>query len=53
MRPISRNISTAVAEAEIDITATHGELVEIENAIQTATTKHNVFLKELGLPLLP
>ena len=50
---ISRYISTAQDEVEIDLAATHGELVEIENAIQKATTKHNEFLKELGLPPLP
>ncbi len=50
---ISRYISTAVQEKEIDLAATHRELVEIENAIQNATTKHNEFLKELGLPPLP
>lgn len=50
---ISRYISTAISESEIDLTATHGELVEIENTILTATTKHNKFLKELGLPPLP
>ena len=50
---ISRYISTAVAEEEIDLTTTHGELVEIEKAIREATKKHNTFLKELGLPLLP
>ncbi|MSR65523.1 MAG: type I restriction-modification system subunit M, partial [Verrucomicrobiae bacterium] len=50
---ISRYISTAVQEAEIDLAATHGKLVEIENTIQTATDKHNEFLKELGLPPLP
>lgn len=50
---ISRYISTAVQENEIDLVTTHHELVEIENAIQNATTKHNEFLKELGLPLLP
>jgi type I restriction enzyme M protein len=50
---ISRYISTAVQEAEIDLTATHDQLVEIENAIQKATMKHNEFLKELGLPALP
>ena len=50
---ISRYISTAVSETEIDLAATHGELVEIENAIQKATTKHNKFLKELGLSPLP
>jgi type I restriction enzyme M protein len=50
---ISRYISTAVGEVEIDLTMTRDELVEIENAIQTTTAKHNKFLKELGLPPLP
>ena len=50
---ISRYISTAVGEAEIDLTATHGELVEIEKAIAAAKEKHNGFLKELGLSPLP
>ena len=50
---ISRYISTAVGEEEIDLQATNAELVEIETAINTATVKHNDFLKELGLPLLP
>ncbi len=50
---ISRYISTAVDEAEIDLSATHAELVEIEDAIQKATLKHNKFLKELGIPPLP
>ncbi len=50
---ISRYISTAVGEAEIDLEATHGELVEIEKAIATAKQKHNAFLQELGLSPLP
>ena len=50
---ISRYISTAVGEDEIDLTAIHAELTEIESTIRTATAKHNEFLKELGLPLLP
>ena len=50
---ISRYISTAVGEEEISLEATHAGLVEIEGAIQTATAKHNAFLKELGLPALP
>jgi hypothetical protein len=29
------------------------ELMEIADAIQQATLKHNAFLKELGLPALP
>jgi type I restriction enzyme M protein len=50
---ISRYISTATAESEIDLAMTHGELKIIENAIQKATMKHNEFLEELGLPPLP
>lgn len=50
---ISRYISTAVGEEEIDLSKLHSELVEIEGIIQSATSKHNEFLKELGLPPLP
>ncbi len=50
---ISRYISTAVAEKEIDLSAVHDELVSLERTIKAATEKHNEFLKELGLPLLP
>ena len=50
---ISRYISTAVGEAEIELGATHDELVEIEKAIAAAKHKHNDFLKELGLSQLP
>jgi type I restriction enzyme M protein len=50
---ISRYVSTAQAEVEIDLKASHAELVSIEGEIRSATAKHNVFLKELGLPPLP
>lgn len=50
---ISRYVSTAQAEAEVDLKATHAELVRIEEDIRRATNRHNEFLKELGLPLLP
>ena len=50
---ISRYVSTALEEAEVDLAATHAELVRIESDIRVATAKHNEFLKELGLPLLP
>lgn len=50
---ISRYISTAVGEAEIDLEATHGELVKIEKAIAETKRKHNAFLQELGLSQLP
>jgi type I restriction enzyme M protein len=50
---ISRYVSTAVGEAEIDLDKTHAELVEIEKAIALAKAKHNAFLLELGLKPLP
>ncbi len=50
---ISRYVSTAQQESEIDLAATHSKLVEIEKAIHQATTKHNDFLRELGLSPLP
>ena len=50
---ISRYISTAVPEPEIDLAEAHRQLVEIDQAIRGATANHNEFLKELGLPLLP
>lgn len=50
---ISRYVSTSVAEEEIDLTAVHEQLLEIEKDIKQAKDKHNAFLKELGLPPLP
>ncbi|MCC5842322.1 MAG: type I restriction-modification system subunit M, partial [Opitutales bacterium] len=50
---ISRYISTAVAEEEIDLAANFAKLTALEEEIQTTTEKHNAFLEELGLPLLP
>lgn len=50
---ISRYVSTAEAEKEIDLAAVHAELVALDRKIKTATQQHSEFLKELGLPLLP
>jgi type I restriction enzyme M protein len=50
---ISRYISTATAEAEIDLAETHKKLVELEAKSSSATENHNRFLEELGLPPLP
>lgn len=50
---ISRYVSTAQAEAEIDLAATHARLVEIEKTLAEATARHNAFLRELGLAELP
>ena len=50
---ISRYISTAEADMEVDLQATHSELVSLTEKINAARDKHNQFLKELGLPPLP
>jgi len=50
---ISRYVSTAKAEEEVDLAAVHGELVSLDREIRDATTLHNGFLRELGLRLLP
>jgi type I restriction enzyme M protein len=50
---ISRYISTAVAEEEINLRDVHKELVRLDNEITKATKRHNAFLKELGLKELP
>ena len=50
---IARYISTAIPEKEIDLSDVHKKLIEIDAQIKAATEKHNAFLKELGLPLLP
>jgi type I restriction enzyme M protein len=50
---ISRYISTATAEKEIDLQAVNAELVTLEKEIKIARDKHNAFLKELGLPAIP
>ena len=50
---ISRYVSTAVEEEEIDLGAVHGQLEALEKKIADAKNKHNEYLKELGLPPLP
>ena len=50
---ISRYISTAVAEEEVDLEVVHADLMALDQAIREARDKHNAFLAELGLPLLP
>jgi type I restriction enzyme M protein len=50
---ISRYISTATADEEIDLGAVHTNLVSLEEKIAEATARHNTFLAELGLPPLP
>lgn len=50
---ISRYVSTAETEEEIALASVHAELVGLEQKRKAAIDKHNAFLKELGLPLLP
>ena len=50
---ISRYISTATADEEINLQAVNSDLGSLEQAIADARDSHNSFLKELGLPLLP
>lgn len=50
---ISRYVSTATAEEEIDLVEVNASLVEIEKRVKLATTQHNESLRALGLPLLP
>ena len=45
---ISRYISTAISEKEIDLQSVNADLVELENNIVEVTQNHNEFLKELG-----
>jgi type I restriction enzyme M protein len=49
---ISRYVSTAVAEEEVDLKKVNTDLISLEKKIEDARNKHNKFLKELGLPPL-
>jgi type I restriction enzyme M protein len=50
---ISRYISTATAEEEIDLQEVNAELIKLEQDVEMARDKHNAFLEQLGLPALP
>jgi type I restriction enzyme M protein len=50
---ISRYISTAKAEEKIKLQEVNAELITLEKKIVASTNKHNKFLKELGLSILP
>jgi type I restriction enzyme M protein len=50
---ISRYISTAVAEEEIDLQTVNAEMLSLEQKITEAKDTHNAFLDELRLPPLP
>jgi type I restriction enzyme M protein len=44
---ISRYISTAVTEEDIDLSVVNSKFVEVENKIAESKKKHNEFLGEL------
>lgn len=50
---ISRYVSTAKPEEKVDLQDVNKKLNDLESNIIAATTKHNKFLDELGLPPLP
>ena len=50
---ISRYVSTAEPEEEIDLQKVHDNLAGIAQNIATTAEHHNQFLQELGLPALP
>ena len=50
---ISRYVSTALPEVQIDLLEENKKLLALEESIVESTNKHNEFLKELGLPTLP
>lgn len=47
---ISRYVSIAEPEPEIDLADVHAQLGDIEKRIAEASNKHNHYLKQLGLP---
>ena len=47
---ISRYVSTAEPEPEIDLAAVHAQLVDIEKRIEEAARAHNQYLQQLKLP---
>ena len=50
---ISRYVSMATAEGEMDLAATQRQLVVIDEELRATTKKHNAFLNESGPPPLP
>lgn len=50
---ITRYVSTAIPEPDVDLLAVHQELEDLEEKIREAKARHNAFLVELGLGELP
>lgn len=50
---ITRYVSTAMPEEEIDLGEVHQKLTAIHQEVEDAKARHNAFLRELGLADLP
>ncbi|UWQ36587.1 type I restriction-modification system subunit M [Leisingera aquaemixtae] len=50
---ISRYVSTAEPEEEINLAAVHRRLDDLREQVRSAAHQHNGYLKELGVPTLP
>lgn len=50
---ISRYVSTAEPEEEVNLASVHERLSDLQAQISSAAEKHNGYLQELGLPPLP
>ena len=50
---ISRYVSTAQPEPQIDLKEIHQQLMDADSQAKLALEQHNAFLRELGLPPLP
>ena len=50
---ISRYVSTAEPEEEVDLAAVHQRLDDLRKQVRSAAQQHNSYLKELGVPPLP
>ena len=50
---ITRYVNTALSEEKVNLQYVNKDLMTLEENIREATNRHNEFLAELGLPLLP
>lgn len=50
---ISRYVSTAESEAEVDLASVRQQLDDLRKQVRSAAQRHNGYLEELGVPTLP
>lgn len=50
---ISRYVSTAEPEKEVNLANEHERLSDLQTQVSSAAEKHNMYLRELGIPPLP